>query len=113
MDSVTYEIIRARRPELKLPSWRALLPTDKHKARRMTPGELIAKRTAKLLVREAGHKDRSPEHATAIDPASPWNTQSRGPAIFKVNRRYRSFLAGVHVELNGNVIRKGVDSLPL
>lgn len=58
MDSVLYEKLRRDRPDLKLPAWRDLLPTDKHRARRQTVRELVGRRSAKLLARDPGTVDR-------------------------------------------------------
>lgn len=63
MTSVEYERLRATRPELALPSWIDLLPTDKKKAKRYDPNKLVALRTAKILARDVGMMDRVKESA--------------------------------------------------
>lgn len=58
MSSVEYEALRSRRPELQLPPWRQLRNTDRHKAKRLWPDEMVAARMAKLLRRDREKLDR-------------------------------------------------------
>lgn len=58
LSSIEYEALRSRRPELRLPAWRQLRNTDRHKAKRLWPDEMVAMRLAKLLQRDPEKLDR-------------------------------------------------------
>jgi hypothetical protein len=58
MTSVEYELIRKKRPDLRLQPWDRLHRADQRKAKRLWPDELIARRTAVLFRREPGKVDR-------------------------------------------------------
>lgn len=53
MDRFTYEQLRQKREDLRLPLWLDLTNTDRHYAKGLTVEQLIARRMAKLL-RRAG-----------------------------------------------------------
>jgi len=58
MDRFSYEKLRQARPELYLPAWQRLRRTDRHRAKRLTSEQIIARRVAKLLARALGTVDR-------------------------------------------------------
>jgi hypothetical protein len=86
VDRFTYEKVRANRPELKLPAWRDLWNTDRHKAKRMSVPKLVAERTRKLLVRQPGIVDRprkciSHEHPYVYKGDGVWEPATTAPVV--------------------------------
>jgi hypothetical protein len=51
MDRFTYEQLRVNRPELSLPPWWFLRPTDRHIAKKLSIDKLIEQRNKKLMMR--------------------------------------------------------------
>lgn len=53
MDRFVYQQLRSTRAELHFPPWNRLRRTDRHRVKRMTIEELVAKRVRRLLASDA------------------------------------------------------------